>query len=144
MMSTTGETHAATGRAIVNLPASAMKAGNVELVQVELASPNSPFALVRYTVDGKLQGYGLRLDLDKRAFLDRLDDAETNREVRAFVPEVIDAVIAHQAFERALADLQTLATKAAGSEAAGAASDSDRIASAIEDLKAMTRGLQRG
>lgn len=139
MVNTTGETPATTGRTIVQLPGSAMKAGNVELVQVELASPISPFALVRYTVDGKLQDYGLRLDLDKRAFVDALDDAETNREVRAFVPDVIDAVIAHQVFERALADLQELAKQAAGSNASGAANASDRIASAIEDLKAMTR-----
>lgn len=53
----------------------------------------------------------------------------------------LDGFVARQAFERALADLQTLATKAAGSEAAGTASDSKRIATAIEDLKAMTRKL---
>jgi hypothetical protein len=121
-----------------------MKAGNVELVQVELASPTSPFARVRYTVDGELQDYGLRLDLDKRAFIDALDDTETNRKVRALVPKVVDAVVARQAFERALADLQELAKTAAGSDVAGMTNDSDRIATAIDDLKAMTRGSQRG
>ncbi|SUS08114.1 hypothetical protein DF3PB_5800004 [uncultured Defluviicoccus sp.] len=147
-MNTASEKHATTGRTIVHLPASGMKAGNVELVQVELASPISPFALVRYTVDGKLQDYGLRLDLDKRAFLDALDDAETNREVRAFVPEVIDAVIAHQdaviahqALERALADLQEFAKKAVASQGTEGAREGDRIATAIKDLKVMTRNL---
>ena len=140
-MSTTGETQVATGRTTVNLPASTMKAGSVELVQVELASPTSPFARVRYTVDGKLQDDGLRLDLDKRAFIDALDDAETNRKLEALVPAVVDTVVARQAFERALADLQELAKMAAGSSVAGTARDSDRIATAIEDLKVMTRNL---
>lgn len=138
-MNTIDETHATTGRTIVNLPASAMKAGNVELVQVELSSPTSPFALVRYTIDGKLQDYGLRLDLDKRA----VDDAETNGKIRALVPEVIDAVIARQAFERALVDLQELAKKSAGGWTADTAQESERISAAIEDLKAMTHKPQR-
>ncbi len=143
-MSTTGETQVATGRTTVNLPASTMKAGSVELVQVELASPTSPFARVRYTVDGKLQDDGLRLDLDKRAFIDALDDAETNRKLEALVPAVVDTVVARQAFERALADLQELAKMAAGSSVTGTAKDSDRIATAIEDLKVMTRSLSPG
>ena len=29
-----------------------------------------PFALIRYSVDGKEQEYGLRLDIDKRVFID--------------------------------------------------------------------------
>lgn len=143
-MNTIDETHATTGRTIVHLPASAMKAGNVELVQVELASPISPFALVRYTVDGKLQDYGLRLDLDKRAFLDALDDAETNGKIRALVPEVIDAVIERQVFERALADLQEFGKRVAGSRNADSTQELERISVAIEELKAMTERLRRG
>ncbi len=37
--------------------------------------PPLPFAIVNYKRSGKLQKKGLRMDLDKRIFLDHFDDA---------------------------------------------------------------------
>lgn len=39
-----------------------------------LASGAEPLATVYYAGNGKKQRYGLRLDMDKRAFLDRFED----------------------------------------------------------------------
>jgi hypothetical protein len=38
---------------------------------------HSPFALVIYSINGEQQEHGLRLDLDKRVFLDNLDNPHT-------------------------------------------------------------------
>jgi len=43
-----------------------------------------PFALIQFSINGKNQTNGLRLDLDKRTFLDLLDNVD-NPDMRAFI-----------------------------------------------------------
>ena len=54
----------------------------IEFLQVEmLADRKTPFALVRYSDNGKEPLYGLRLDLDKRVFIDHLEDHDKDEMV---------------------------------------------------------------
>jgi len=50
--------------------------GEVEFLRAETsAQVRTPFVLVRYALNGAEQKEGLRLDLDKRAFLDHFEDS---------------------------------------------------------------------
>lgn len=49
--------------------------GKVEFLRAETSAKyRTPFVLVRYALNGDEQKEGLRLDLDKRAFLDHFED----------------------------------------------------------------------
>lgn len=48
-----------------------------------------PFALIRYSIDGVEQDYGLRLDLDKQVILDRFEDEEKQEAVERAVPQIL-------------------------------------------------------
>jgi hypothetical protein len=49
--------------------------GSIEFLSAETSGTGySPFAIVRYAIDGQEQDLGLRLDLDKQVFLDHFDD----------------------------------------------------------------------
>lgn len=61
--------------------------GPVSLLRAEWKDPNARFVLVWYAVRGHEQPLALRLDLDKRVFLDDIDDA-----VKAHASDVSDAV----------------------------------------------------
>jgi len=48
--------------------------GPVDFLAAEVVTnPPNPFALIRYSVRGKEQSLGLRLDLDKQVFLDSVE-----------------------------------------------------------------------
>ncbi len=49
----------------------------------------SPLALIKYSLEGAVQEYGLRLDLDKRVFLDHFEDEERERTLRKAAPEIV-------------------------------------------------------
>ncbi len=50
--------------------------GQVEFLRAETSAKyRTPFVLVRYALHGAEQKEGLRLDLDKRAFLDHFEDS---------------------------------------------------------------------
>lgn len=50
--------------------------GKVEFLRAETAAKQrTPFVLIRYALNGTEQKEGLRLDLDKRAFLDHFEDS---------------------------------------------------------------------
>jgi hypothetical protein len=50
----------------------------------------APFAVVRYSLRGEEQEYGLRLDLDKEAFLDHFDDEAREAVLQQAAPEISD------------------------------------------------------
>lgn len=52
--------------------------GMMEFTKVEWWVKDSFCVCVRYSIDGVEKPLGIRLDLDKRAFLDDLDDAGSN------------------------------------------------------------------
>ncbi len=56
--------------------------GKVEFLRAETAAKyRTPFVLVRYALNGAEQKEGLRLDLDKRAFLDHFEDSSLEASV---------------------------------------------------------------
>ena len=54
--------------------------------------PPVPFAIVNYKLAGKLQKKGLRMDLDKRVFLDHFDDAAFEQSLAALGIPVATAI----------------------------------------------------
>lgn len=50
----------------------------------------SPFALVHYSLDGDEQKLGLRLDVQKVAFLDHFDDASREAIVQQAAPKIVE------------------------------------------------------
>jgi hypothetical protein len=67
--------------------------GSVHFLRAEWENHQSRFVLIRYSVDGKEDAYGLRLDLDKRAILDDVGDADTARSVKAHAPDIWAVVV---------------------------------------------------
>jgi hypothetical protein len=61
------------------------RGGDIEFLRAETSAKHrTPFVLVRYALKGQEQTHGLRLDLDKRAFLDHFEDpARESMVVRA-------------------------------------------------------------
>jgi len=49
-----------------------------------------PFALIRYSLYGKEQDLGLRLDLDKRVFIDHLPDEENEGILERAAPKIVE------------------------------------------------------
>ena len=66
---------------------------SIEFIQAQmLEGRQSPFALVLYKENGIMPQYGLRLDLQKKSFLDHFDDTEiesANREAAAEITEIV-------------------------------------------------------
>jgi hypothetical protein len=66
---------------------------SIEFLRVEMAGIDaSPFALIRYAKDGEEQKTGLRLDLDKRSFLDHFEDQEKERVIESAAPRIVELV----------------------------------------------------
>jgi HSP20 family molecular chaperone IbpA len=76
----------------VTIPSRLKHAGNVELLNASVASHDSPFAVVSYSLDGKIQQLGLRLDLDKQVFLDEVGDPGVDDVLRGRAVDVVNAV----------------------------------------------------
>ena len=66
--------------------------GPLQFVRADWWAEAPSFVLLRYTLSGDLQELGVRMDLDKRAFIDDLDDPDLNREVRNAARDVWSAV----------------------------------------------------
>lgn len=67
---------------------------------VTFGSPERPLAIVQYAIDGKEQEYGLRLDMDKRVFLDHLGDTEQENQAAR---EIVSFLARREASPKALA-----------------------------------------
>jgi len=62
---------------------------SIQFVKAEVpADYRSPFAMVWYVRKGKEEKDALRLDMDKRIFLDHLDDKEDEEFIRRSAPEI--------------------------------------------------------
>lgn len=63
----------------------------VELVTVEsLTKPRLSIVVVHYSLRGKEQPYGLRLDLDKQVFLDHIEDPKADKAIQHSVPQIVE------------------------------------------------------
>jgi hypothetical protein len=62
---------------------------NIEILRAEmLAGVRSPLALIRYAEQGREVEFGLRLDIDKKVFLDHLLDDRQERLLTRIAPDV--------------------------------------------------------
>jgi hypothetical protein len=64
----------------------------LSFLRVEWWDELSRFVLVRYSLSGKEQEFGLRLDLDKKIFLDHFDDKELEKIAQDMVKPIWDFV----------------------------------------------------
>jgi HSP20 family protein len=76
----------------VTIPSRLKHVGNIELLNANVVSRDSPFAVVTYAVDGKMQELGLRLDLDKQVFLDKVGDPGVDDVLQGRAVDVVNAV----------------------------------------------------
>ncbi|TEU17298.1 MAG: hypothetical protein E3J21_08690 [Anaerolineales bacterium] len=67
---------------------------SIEFLRVEVPEGHrrTPSALIRYSLDGVEQVYGLRLDLDKQVVLDHFEDKEKQETVQRAVPEILEVL----------------------------------------------------
>jgi hypothetical protein len=67
---------------------------SIEFLRAEVAEGHRriPSALIRYSLNGVEQAYGLRLDLDKQVVLDRFEDDEKQETVERAVPEILEVL----------------------------------------------------
>jgi hypothetical protein len=68
--------------------------GTLRFLRAEWQRDRSRFVLIRYALDGREQPFGLRLDLDKRIFLDSLDNPNMDAAVRERIPKILSIVVA--------------------------------------------------
>lgn len=66
---------------------------SIDFIRAEMTTKyDLPLALIRYAIQGQEQENGLRLDLDKRVFLDHLEDEEKNKVLDKAAPEIVEVV----------------------------------------------------
>ncbi len=81
---------------IIDLDRKIPGGASIEFLRVEKPVgkySHAPFVLVRYSLAGEEQEYGLRLDLDKQVFLDHFDDNQEKEEViQKAAPKIIEVL----------------------------------------------------
>jgi hypothetical protein len=66
------------------------KSFSVEFLRAQISTKYSlPLVLIWYSVMGREQESGLRLDLDKKTFLDHFEDAEMEETARRAAPAIV-------------------------------------------------------
>jgi hypothetical protein len=70
--------------------------GHLRLIRAEWWAETPHFVLLKYAVDGHEQAESLRLDLDKRAIIDKLDDPRFQAELDHDSPSIWAMVVEHQ------------------------------------------------
>jgi hypothetical protein len=80
----------------MELPETGPVFGSLRLLRAEWWSETKQFVLLRYALDGEEQPTCLRLDLDKRAVMDDLQDVGLSSAVRARSLEIWALVVAEQ------------------------------------------------
>ena len=69
--------------------------GPLHFVRVEWWKEAPRFALLRIAIEGKFQGLGLRLDLDKSAIIDRTGNESLDEQIQKQAP-AISVVVAKE------------------------------------------------
>jgi hypothetical protein len=67
---------------------------SLDFVSVQVPIENDryvPLALIRYSLAGKPQEFGLRFDLDKQTFADHFDD-DREKVLQAAIPKIVEIV----------------------------------------------------
>jgi hypothetical protein len=64
---------------------------SIEFLRAEVpAKYRLPFVLIRYSLKGVEQDYGLRLDLDKQVFIDHFEDQEQEKAIERAAPAIVE------------------------------------------------------
>jgi hypothetical protein len=85
------------GTNVITLEGKIEDIGPLHFLRAEWQDETSRFVLIRYAVNGQEQPFGLRLDLDKKALLDGVEDPELDKSVQAVAP-TIWSIIANEPF----------------------------------------------
>ena len=67
--------------------------GPIRFTKVEWWTESPKFALLKYNIRGNDVALGVRLDLDKKAFLDDVDEKDQVAAVRKAAPAIWEAVV---------------------------------------------------
>lgn len=71
------------------LTATKLQDAPIKLEWADVAAPQSlPLAVIRFSENGKMQPLGLRLDLDKKVFIDHLDEPKNDEFLSSIAKEV--------------------------------------------------------
>jgi hypothetical protein len=76
----------------IDLKSKLKPAGELTFLRAEWWSKSSRFALVRYSYQYKEEEFGLRLDLDKRVFLDHLEDPQLDKIIQIYAGSIWEIV----------------------------------------------------
>ena len=73
----------------IDLTATAPSSATIHFLKAEVPSQPSPFVRVYYQYKGRDEKFALRLDVDKRVFLDHLDNKEDDKFIREAAPQIV-------------------------------------------------------
>lgn len=76
----------------VDLKDIAPSSATVQFIRAEVPSQRSPFIRIYYSLEGHEERFALRLDVDKRVFLDHLENPVDDQFVRRVAPEIANLV----------------------------------------------------
>jgi hypothetical protein len=76
----------------VDLKDIAPSSATVQFIRAEVPAYRSPFIRVFYAVRGQEEKFALRLDVDKRVFLDHLENPADDQFVRRVAPQIANLV----------------------------------------------------
>ena len=83
--------------ATIDLSAVNVPGASIRFTQaVRVVGRQSPFILVCYEENGYQPEYGLRLDLDKKAFLDHLSNPEADALIKGAASRITDFIISNK------------------------------------------------
>jgi hypothetical protein len=72
--------------------------GPLRFLRAERWDDQSRFVLIRYALEGKEEEFGLRLDLDKKIFLDHLPDPELDQLAQYLLKPTWGFIVKERAF----------------------------------------------
>ena len=76
---------------IIELKDSIPGGASIQFLRAEIPGGYwTPFALIRYSIEGVEPHYGLRLDLGKQVFIDYLEDEETDGFLQKVAPKIVE------------------------------------------------------
>ncbi len=76
----------------VDLKDIAPSSATIQFIRAEVPPYRSPFIRIYYAVGGREEIFALRLDVDKRVFLDHLENPFDDQFVRGVAPEIANLV----------------------------------------------------
>jgi hypothetical protein len=67
--------------------------GPLQFLRVEWWDESSKFAVIKYSINDREEGLGLRIDLDKKAILDKVQNTYIDQRIQASREKIWQAVV---------------------------------------------------